>query len=99
MTSPSTPKIDGPPSTHPLRERLATADLVAHVQTMYDGHPSLIVHSDAVAADRALAVFAAYLRDEAGDIEAEHGGEAGGHGPIIEHLRWLADSISPEATP
>jgi len=80
------------PSTHPLRERLAAEGF---------GTGTWSEPSDTLATsiDDALAVFAEWLRGEAGDIEAEHSGEDGGHGPIVEHLRWLADSISPEATP
>lgn len=46
-------------------------------------------------ADAALAVVAQWLLDEAGDIQAEHGGDVDGHhDPIVEHLRWLADSLT-----
>lgn len=48
--------------------------------------------------DAVLAVFAAELRDEAGDIEAAHSGEPGGrHRPIVAHLRFLAGKYEKES--
>lgn len=87
----------------PLRDRLIAGNLVAHVQTMYDGYPSLIMHSDAVAADRAIAVFAAYLREQCDRIDRDF--DDADMGYISGYLQRMADeldgadSISPEATP
>lgn len=47
-------------------------------------------------ADAVIKVFAGWLRDEAGDIEAHHEGEPGNrHRPIVRHLRYLADEAQP----
>ena len=46
-------------------------------------------------ADRAVAIVAAWLRDEAEFIETEHDGDPDDHrGFIVEHLRWLAASLT-----
>lgn len=49
--------------------------------------------------DAATLVVAEWLRDEAGDIEAQHSGEPGRkHVPIVKHLRWLADAATEEGS-
>lgn len=50
-----------PPSKDDLRGLLIAARLASHVQTMDDGIPSVVMHSDEEAADRALAVFQEWM--------------------------------------
>lgn len=53
-----------------LRDRLVVARLVSHLHTMDDGYPSIVVHSEEEAADRAIAVVAEWLRRKAADVRA-----------------------------
>jgi hypothetical protein len=50
-----------PPSKDDLRGLLIAARLTSHVTTAWDGQPSIVMHSDEEAADRALAVFKRWL--------------------------------------
>ena len=80
-----------------LRERLIGVKLAGTTARTGIGVWAYRFRSNEGAADAAIEVFAAWLREEAGDIAAEHDGDPGNrHRPIVKHLQWLADAIDPQ---
>lgn len=86
---PTAPRPDVPDE---LRERLLAADLTYHRVLAEDGYASTVGHSNADAADRALAVFAEWLPAHERQVRAQVAAE-------IEAEHWQQSRIGKDATP